>query len=210
MSASLIARLVAAGTPADLIGEVAMALGRAEADQVAIAARREADRVRKEKQRCHVTSQGVTGSHVTSRDQEDAPAPAPSQANPLVSKQEILPKEPPLRGVPKGKVSAKPRSRILTDAQPTDRDKQISNEFGLDQPTFRHEWTKFRAHHVSDGTTMANWSEAWRKWLCGWVDRGRKPLNGHANGARAGPHDHNEILDTTTRALVKIAAEFSH
>ncbi|MFG1461765.1 HNH endonuclease [Xanthobacter sp. DSM 24535] len=46
MSADLIARLIEAGTPAHLVAEVAMALGRADAERSALEGRREADRER--------------------------------------------------------------------------------------------------------------------------------------------------------------------
>lgn len=67
----LLGRLVAAGVPADLIGEVAMALARGEAAIEAIGKRRSSDRDRKAK------SRDITGQHVTSRDAADTPAPSP-------------------------------------------------------------------------------------------------------------------------------------
>ena len=70
---SLIARLIEAGTPADLIEEVAMLL----AEQKALEKRRANDRQRQQERRYrasgHVTSRDVTGCH------EPAPFPAPPQ-----------------------------------------------------------------------------------------------------------------------------------
>lgn len=70
----LLARLIAAGTPADLVGEVAMALARAEAAQEAIEARRANDRERTARRR----SREVTECHVTTRDVTDAPSLSPA------------------------------------------------------------------------------------------------------------------------------------
>lgn len=67
MSADLLARLIAAGTPASLVGEVAMALAKAEADREAIESRRSKDRERQSSRR-HAMSRDVTGHHVTARD----------------------------------------------------------------------------------------------------------------------------------------------
>ncbi len=54
----LLARLIAAGTPADLIAEVAMLAARAEVDKEAIEARRSKDRDRQAARR-HVTSRDI-------------------------------------------------------------------------------------------------------------------------------------------------------
>jgi len=60
VSADLLARLIAAGTPADLVAEVARELARAEVANEAIEARRARDRERQERRR-----------HVMSRDTSD-------------------------------------------------------------------------------------------------------------------------------------------
>ncbi|MDH4746667.1 hypothetical protein OMP43_21810, partial [Sphingomonas sp. CBMAI 2297] len=75
MSADLLARLMAAGTPMDLIGEVAMALATAQADATAIKTRRARDAARKQGQRDREkagASRDITGRHKTSRDVADA------------------------------------------------------------------------------------------------------------------------------------------
>jgi hypothetical protein len=65
MSAVLIAKLIAAGTPAELVAEVAMELGRAQAAADALEQRRRNDRERKAK------SRDVAGRHGTGRDTAD-------------------------------------------------------------------------------------------------------------------------------------------
>jgi hypothetical protein len=55
----LLARLIAAGTPAELVAEVAMELGRAQGELASLERRRAADRDRQAKRR-HVTSRDVT------------------------------------------------------------------------------------------------------------------------------------------------------
>lgn len=75
---------------------------------------------------------------------------------------------------------AKPRTTIAEDAQPSDRDRAASEAAGLSMDDFRAEWRKFRDHHLSRGSRMADWSAAWRTWL-GNV--------GQFSRARAGPQD---------------------
>lgn len=81
----LLARLIAAGTPAHLVAEVAMELGRAQGERDALERRRATDRERQRQSReakkiaesneCHVTSRDVTV--VT-----DEPLPSPSPSFP--------------------------------------------------------------------------------------------------------------------------------
>jgi len=85
----LLARLVAAGTPADLVGEVAMLIARAEVDREAIETRRKADRERQAARR-HVTSRDITGDNVMSQDVTGA---APSLDK------ETLPPTPPIKEI---------------------------------------------------------------------------------------------------------------
>lgn len=67
VSAEIIQKLIEAGTPAALIAEVAVELGRAEADRQALSSRRENERNRKR------VSREVTGSHGTGRDDTGPP-----------------------------------------------------------------------------------------------------------------------------------------
>ncbi|GLV21979.1 hypothetical protein TomMM35A_18320 [Sphingobium sp. TomMM35A] len=79
MNADLLARLIAAGTPAELVAEVAMLAAQAQADRAAIESRRSNDRQRSSRR--HAKSRDDTCDHVTARDVTDSapfPAPAPS------------------------------------------------------------------------------------------------------------------------------------
>lgn len=87
MNADLLARLIAAGTPADLVGEVAMALATARAEADALAARRERDAARQQNRRDRLrgdsASRDVTPCHVMSRDIGDEnPSPDKSPPDP--------------------------------------------------------------------------------------------------------------------------------
>lgn len=76
----LLARLIAAGTPADLVAEVALELARAQAAQEAIETRRANDRERSARR--HVKSRDITGYNVTTRDVTGEPLPSPSPSFP--------------------------------------------------------------------------------------------------------------------------------
>lgn len=86
MSAALIAKLIEAGTPADLVAEVAMELSRAQVVTETLDRRRKNERERKAR------SREVTGQSVTARDGADkgslevsprTPLPKPSKSSPL-------------------------------------------------------------------------------------------------------------------------------
>jgi len=90
MSADLLGRLIACGTPADLIGEVAMALARGESDRQAIASRRAADR---DRQRSRRASRDTVRSHAESRRAADtSPSDKKNPPDPL---KELTPTHPP-------------------------------------------------------------------------------------------------------------------
>lgn len=76
MSADLLARLIAAGTPAELVAEVAMTLAEANAAASALERRRAAERARQANRRA--ASRDVTECHVTERDSADSPSLSPS------------------------------------------------------------------------------------------------------------------------------------
>jgi hypothetical protein len=90
VNAELIAKLIEAGTPAELVAEVAVELGRAHAAQEALESRRKHERERKAR------SRDVTGQNVTERDDAEIqdkgspevsppapPLPKPSKSAPL-------------------------------------------------------------------------------------------------------------------------------
>jgi len=72
----LIRRLVEAGTPADIIADVAAELARGEAARAALEERRAADRQRKARSR-HVMSRDVTGKDVTDVTPPGSSSPTP-------------------------------------------------------------------------------------------------------------------------------------
>lgn len=77
MSADLLSRLIAAGTDASLVAEVALLIARAETASEAIEVRRSKDRERQSRRR-HAMSRDITLNSVTARDVTDVPAPSPS------------------------------------------------------------------------------------------------------------------------------------
>lgn len=91
MSAALIAKLIEAGTPAVLVAEVAMELGRAQAAAEILEQRRKNERDRKAR------SRDVTGQDVTGRESQDNPSP---QSPPLKSTPDPLKITPPLTPQP--------------------------------------------------------------------------------------------------------------
>jgi hypothetical protein len=87
VSAELITKLIEAGTPAALVAEVAMVLGRAQADRDALEQRRTHERDRKAR------SREVTGQNVTERDGAETLSP---QSPPLKTPPDPLKNTPPL------------------------------------------------------------------------------------------------------------------
>lgn len=86
--------------------------------------------------------------------------------------------------IPEKPKRQKPRTRIADDTQPEDADRAKAAAVGMNGETFRHEWGKFRDHHLKLGSQMADWAAAWRTWCAGWLDRGGKqaPPNSVAPG----------------------------
>jgi hypothetical protein len=81
---------------------------------------------------------------------------------------------------PEKQKRAKARTQISEDTQPSEKDRASSAEVGMAPETFRHEWQKFRDHHLKVGSQMADWPAAWRTWAHGWLDRGGKQFAGQA------------------------------
>jgi hypothetical protein len=96
MSADLLTKLIEAGTPANLVAEVAMELGRAEAERQALAKRRESDRERKAKSR-EVTSCHVTGCDTSDNTPLDGP-PSPQTPHPPLNPPKLSTAAPPASG----------------------------------------------------------------------------------------------------------------
>lgn len=98
MNTELLKRLAAAGTPIELIAEVAAEMGRLEGECAALDKRRAGERRRKHEQReREAMSRDVTGQDVTGRDSEDAPSP---QSPPLKVSPDPFKESPPLTPQP--------------------------------------------------------------------------------------------------------------
>ena len=65
--------------------------------------------------------------------------------------------------VPRAKQQA--RSKIKPDTQPTEVDLSEASKAGWAIERVRVEWPKFRDHHISKGSLMADWAAAWRNWI---------------------------------------------
>lgn len=120
----LLARLIAAGTPADLVAEVALELARSQAAQEAITERRAKDRERQaaKRQRDNVTSRDITGCSVTERD------------NPLPSPSPSFPPDPQTNPTPAHPRENNPRARKAEDfPKPDWADPQVWSDFMLNR-----------------------------------------------------------------------------
>ncbi|WP_156353154.1 MULTISPECIES: hypothetical protein [unclassified Sphingomonas] len=149
----LIARLIAAGTPADLIAEVAMLAARAEVDREAIETRRAKDRDRQAARR-----------HVTSRDIADVaditPSPSPSSSPDPSNNPTHTPGNEP---------RARKGTRLPADWQPGPLGSEVEAIVAPWPPgTVDREMAKFRdfwAAKAGAGGVKSDWQATWRNWL---------------------------------------------
>jgi hypothetical protein len=128
---SLVARLIEAGTPPDLVEEVAMALARAQVFEEAIEKRRANDRERQARR--NVNSREVTITHVRPVEKENPPDPKKEKPTPLNGSPKGEPIPPPIEpdlcpehvleawnamadrtGVPKAKLTPERRKKLST------------------------------------------------------------------------------------------------
>ncbi|PZU75569.1 MAG: hypothetical protein DI530_15050 [Sphingomonas sp.] len=145
MSADLLTRLIAAGTPAELVAEVAMLSARADAAAQAIEGRRAKDRARQDRRR-HAMSRDITLDNVTTRDVTDEPPPSPSP---------FLPPDPQPTPAPAHPHANPTRARAAGSfVRPDWADEQI--------------WADFLANRRKKGLT--NTATAFRKFLAD-IDR---------------------------------------
>lgn len=187
MSASLLARLIEAGTPADLIGEVALLVAKAGQ----LEERRAAERDRKRR------SREVTGSHVTGRDGtgQQRPSPLTSLSTQREEKEE---KRNPPSG---GKSPAASRgSRLPADWQPSEADRQYAASKGLSEADASNEAEKFRNHFHgatnAAGGLKVDWAATWRKWVLRSLEMRPPARAGPPQGlyGRPAPVSNDEIL----------------
>jgi hypothetical protein len=190
MNANLLARLIAAGTPAELVAEVALELGKAAASEDALARRRAADAQRQLKKRHREAeermSRDVTCGSVTARDTADAIPPnkkAPHTPKELTPPTPIggadAPPMPPAGAgrksrVPRKRKAAlrKPGSRLSEDWQPA-----AVETLPLEIQAIVAQWPKgayevtgmqFRNHWLAEGRAVGakrDWDRTWHNWL---------------------------------------------
>ncbi|WP_148649261.1 hypothetical protein [Novosphingobium barchaimii] len=168
---NLLARLIEAGTPAELVGEVAMLL----AEQKVLENRRANERERKAKQRaghvedveCHVTSRDGTGQAGTSQDNPSLPRlPNENKSNPST------PTHPE-----KQSPRTRKGTRLPVDWQPASLDAVTLAEIETwPAGAMERELSKFRDWAKSAPGTKgvkSDWDATWRNWLRKAHDEGR-------------------------------------
>lgn len=175
VGSALIARLIQAGTPPELVADIAMELGRAEAERSILASRREHERNRKAK------SRDVTGQNVTERDSLDktgqpplAPAGSISSALPSSEQRKDTLSTPsvshPSPSVPK------PRgSRLPKDWTPSESLLAYGVEQGLTRAEAASSLETMRlwAHAGGPNTVKLDWVSAGQGWLRRDADKAR-------------------------------------
>jgi hypothetical protein len=60
---------------------------------------------------------------------------------------------------------AKARTSLSEDWKLADRDREYALSEGVPAPRLEREVQRFRDHHISKGSLMADWSAAWRTWV---------------------------------------------
>lgn len=153
MSKDIIKRLVEAGTPADLIADVACAL----AEVSVLEQRRSSERKRKAKQRerdkeCHVTSRDVTG-----QDEQKEKIPQ----TPLKEK---------LPPSPKGDTPKSPKAERLPNDfdMPEPWKAWAASERGWQRPEVETEAANFADYWQAKGGANArrvDWRKTWQNWV---------------------------------------------
>lgn len=198
-AADIIKRLIEAGTPAELVAEVAVMFGRAEGDRMArlaeIDARRTKEREKKRRQRANVSpdvpgtegdnggQSGTTGVVPgTSGDISRAPARPTEQLPPTLNQ------EPPKKAPPSGGPKKGSRGERIPDAWVPDLNAAAVE--GLSRPEAEREAARFRDYwrgKPGSAGLKADWPATWRNWCRKAADdrRGRAPPSGPVNGAAA-------------------------
>lgn len=189
----LLARLLSAGTPPDLVAEVAMELARAEAAKEAISERRYRDRQRQAEKRAR--------DNVTSRDTVDV------TGDPSLS---LPPNEnysnPPALTHPDTKTRARKGTRLPVDWSPSPFTGQIAVDAENWAPgAIERELSKFRdwaASAPGERGVKSDWDAAWRNWLRRASDDGHLERN---NGPAPAPRAGTQSGSVTERAMQRAA-----
>ena len=213
----LLARLIAAGTPADLIAEVAMEIARAdvvrrqEAEEAERKEKRRADNARRQREfkarnRSEVTQGNADNALPASANVTEpalSPSPLPSPHTPqLTPRPHTHPDNNPVReavpdlGKPANASRSKPPHRMPEGWEPvlTDAAKAIVDSWPpgmLDQQV-----AAFRDHAADKGRTSKDWQAAFRTWITNanrW-----KPANDRSSAHRS---QHQPYGDGLTEAL---------
>ena len=176
MSADLLARLIEAGTPAALVGEVAMQLARAEAVAEIVEQRRAKDRARKAIPRNSTDSTESAEIHNEPLSPQSPPKVSPG---PLSNTPPIPPKpaNEPTRG-----------SRLSDGWQPEVLNgKAAAMVRAWQAGEIERELAKFRNYWMGKAGKDAcktNWQRTWINWLISADER--KPQNGQSNRGSGG------------------------
>ena len=178
IDASVLRALAAAGATTEMLIAAVEAAQIIEQEKLTEKRAKDAERQRKHRaslQSVTVTPRDIERHGVTECD--DVPQKEKSPTPPI--RKTITPNNPsdcvPLAAetAPRKARRAKARTSISENTQPSDADKLAAEKYGLGKENFRTEWRMFRNHHISKGSTMADWPAAWRQWLDHGVQFGR-------------------------------------
>lgn len=191
MSAALIAKLIEAGTPAELVAEVAMELSRAQAAAEILEQRRKHERERKAR------SRDVTGQNVTERDSRDNA----DRVSLDKEKSPIPPKEiNPIPCVRNARTKAKHSLPTNWLPAPLKADGQ-AGLVAARKPVgwIERELSKFKDHALQNRRLCADWDAAWRNWI-----KQADEYDGRQRTDRMGRDQSPDGLSPTTRAALAV------
>lgn len=158
---SLLARLIEAGTPAELVAEVAEELARAKVAQEAIENSRKKARERQARKRERDAQESdVTSCHVTERDRRDTPLPLPPNENNS---------NPPTPAPVNNTTRARRGHRLPDDWEPKPLSAEVAALVAAwPAGSIERELAKFRdwaASATGSNSRKSDWDAAWRNWL---------------------------------------------
>ena len=186
----LLANLIASGTPAKLVADVAMLLARAESAEAQLSRRRAGDAERKARSRENQSRTNVTAGPATSRDgagQKTSPHTPLRKTNPL---------SPANAGSPRRRTEQ--ASRLPDDFTVPDD--------WLDWGIAQRGWTRaevaeeaacFCRYWQARGRDAARrcWRRTWQNWVCNSRRPGTGPARNTAKPAFARAEDWNRFCD---------------
>lgn len=204
----LIARLFAAGTPPELVAEVAMELGRLNGERDALDRRRAADAARQQERRDRIKAEDEA-RHVTSRDVTDVTGVAPfldKEKSPRPPKEiNPIPRTDSARAREAIRLPAEWRPAKCNDGTIA---RQIIDHRGQDWAkraleSFQNHW------HAANGPNARkrDWQAAWGNWV---IEQDRRDGN---NGQRNGNHRNGQSatgFGPTIDAAARFAAREGH